>query len=71
MNISTSGEAHTLVVPDFPVLYFLPPVAFALDATASKPEAIFSRQPIHGDWVLTPEVSLGPAFRSLAPPSLV
>lgn len=71
MNISTSGEAPALVVPDFPILYFLTPAALALDAAASKPEAIFSRQANHSDWVLTPEVSLGPAFRSLAPPCLV
>ena len=71
MNISISGDAPTLVVPHFSVLYLLTPCALALEAAESKPEAIFTRQANHFDWVLTPEVSLGPAFRSLAPPSLV
>ena len=70
MNSSTSGDAPTFVVPHFSVFYLLTPYALTLEATAPKPEAIFSRQAIHSDWVLTPEVCLGPAFRSLAPPSL-
>ena len=70
-NTLVSGDATTLVVPHFSVLYLLTPCALALEATAPKPEAIFSRQANHSDWVLTPEVSLGPAFRSLAPPFLV
>lgn len=67
-NLLTSGGALTLVVPDFFVLYLLTPLALALDVTATEPEAAFARQANHRDWVLTPEVSLGPAFRSLAPP---
>ena len=66
-----TGEAPALVIPDFSVFYLLTPCAIALEATAPKLDAVFSRQANHSDWVLTPEVSLGPAFRSLAPPSLV
>lgn len=68
-NTLVSGDSSTLVVPHFSVLYLLTPCALALEATATKPESVFSRQANHSDWVFTPEVSLGPAFRSLAPPS--
>jgi hypothetical protein len=47
---------YTLATPDT----FAP----CLDTT----EVHFSRQPQPRDWVFTPEVCLGPAFRSLAPP---
>ena len=67
-NALTTGDAPTIVVPEFFVLYLLTPSALALDATAIGQDASFSRQANHRDWVLTPEVSLGPAFRSLAPP---
>lgn len=59
-----------LVPPDFHLLYTLAPLALALDVTAAEPTALLSRQPKTRDWVFTPELSLGPAFRSLAPPSL-
>jgi hypothetical protein len=68
MNTLTTGDAPVVVVPEFFVLYFLTPTALALDATATAQKASLSRQANHRDWVLTPEVSLGPAFRSLAPP---
>lgn len=70
-NLVTSGDAPTLVVPEFSVLYQATPLALALDATATEPDASFSRRVNHRDWVFTPEVSLGPAFRSLAPPFIV
>jgi len=69
MNSLISGDAPTLVVPHFSVLYFLTPCALALEAAAPEAEAIFSRQANHSNWVFRPEVSLGPAFRSLAPPT--
>jgi hypothetical protein len=67
-NQLTSSGSPALVVPEFCVLYLLTPLTLALDATATGPEASCFRQANHGDWVFTPEVSLGPAFRSLAPP---
>jgi hypothetical protein len=48
----------------------LAPLSLALDATEGQPEAAFFRQSGTHDWVFTPEVCLGPAFRSLAPPFL-
>jgi hypothetical protein len=68
MNPLASDGVPALVVPEFFVLHLLTPHMLALDVTATAPEALFSRQANHRDWVLTPEVSLGPAFRSLAPP---
>jgi hypothetical protein len=61
---STTVES---VKPDFRV--------FTLNLLAAAPaieifcmEAPSSRQPPDAKWVFTPEVCLGPAFRSLAPP---
>jgi len=58
--------ATTLVQPDFQLLYTTAPLA--LDVKAVEPTSSFSRQAKARDWVFTPEVCLGPAFRSLAPP---
>ena len=62
------GGAPTLVQPEFFVLYTLPPIVLGLDATATEPVASISRDARPRDWVFTPEVSLGPALHSLAPP---
>lgn len=62
------GDAPTLTAFQTHTLYLLAPVALALDATEIQPDASFSRQVWTRDWVFTPEVCLGPAFRSLAPP---
>jgi hypothetical protein len=64
------GDAPTLVAPQLHTLYLLAPMTLALDATEVQPKAPFSRQAWTGDWVFTPLVCLGPAFRSLAPPLL-
>ena len=50
-------------------IYTLPGFALTLDTTLSS-RWIF-RQAKTPDWVLTPEVCLGPAFHSLAPPVLL
>ena len=57
-----------LVLPDFHLLYTLAPLT--LNATVAQPNVSYSRQPKARDWVFTPKVCLGPAFRSLAPPAL-
>ncbi|MEO8427329.1 MAG: hypothetical protein ABI651_09485 [Verrucomicrobiota bacterium] len=67
-TVLLNGGSPALVQPHLPVLYTLAPFALALDATATEPTASFSRQAKLRDWVFTPEVCLGPAFRSLAPP---
>ena len=63
-----AADAPTLVAPQLHTLYLLPSMALALNATEVQPKAPFSRQAWTRDWVFTPEVCLGPAFRSLAPP---
>jgi len=62
------GDALTLVAPQLHTLYLLAPISLALDATEAQPKAAFSRQAHLCNWVFTPVVCLGPAFRSLAPP---
>ena len=62
------GDAPKLVAPQPYTLYPLAPISLALDATETRPGASFSRQAWPRNWVFTPLVCLGPAFRSLAPP---
>ena len=69
-NLLASNGALTLAVPEFAPLYSLTSFALALDATAIEPTALISRQPRPREWALTPEVYLGPAIHSLAPPVL-
>ena len=64
-----SGSA-ALVQPDFHLLYALAPLALTLNVTAAEPTAAIFRQAKARDWVFTPEVCLGPAHRSHAPPFL-
>jgi hypothetical protein len=65
------GDAPALTAFQAHTLYLLAPVALALDATAGAAESRLSRQAwTPREWVFTPEVCLGPAFRSLAPPFL-
>jgi hypothetical protein len=61
-------DAPPLVAPQLHTLYLLAPTTLALDATEVQPKASFSRQFWTRDLLFTPEVCLGPAFRSLAPP---
>ena len=67
----TGSGSPPLVATHFPLLYALAPVALPLDATATEPLASFSRQARLREWVFTPEVCLGPAFHSHAPPVLL
>ena len=69
-TVLVNSGSLALVQPLFPVLYTLAPFALELDATATQPAAPLTRHAWRDDWVFTPEVSLGPAFRSHAPPSL-
>jgi hypothetical protein len=64
------GDAPTVVAPPPHTLYLLAPMALALDATERQPTVPSLRQAWTRNWVFTPEVCLGPAFRSLAPPCL-
>jgi hypothetical protein len=62
------GKASALLIPEFQFGYALPWFAPAIEATQTELVAPFSRQARPRDWVFTPEVCLGPAFRSNAPP---
>jgi hypothetical protein len=64
----SGGGAPKFAVPQHYTLSPLTLISLALDATETQPESSFSRQAWPRDWVFTPLVCLGPAFRSLAPP---
>ena len=63
-----TGNAPVLVPPDPHLLCLLPPFVALYDSLPAQPQTSLLRQSWRRDWVFTPEVSLGPAFRSLAPP---
>lgn len=72
LKSALSGNAASpLVTPEFSLLYALAPTALTLDATAIEPSACILRQADRRDRLRTPEVFLGAAFRSLAPPVLL
>jgi hypothetical protein len=68
--LASGGGSPTLVVPEFSPIYLLPSDPVSLEAAESQLNLLFTRQANQSDRVFTPEVSLGPAFRSLAPPLL-
>jgi hypothetical protein len=63
--------ALLLVAPELSLLHSVAPFVLTLDATAIEPVASLSRQASPRKWVFTPEVSLGPALRSQAPPAFL
>lgn len=65
-----TGSAQILVQPDPHLLYVLPPLVALFDSALDDPQTPILRQAWRRDWVFTPEVYLGPAFRSHAPPFL-
>lgn len=65
------GGSTVLNHPDFGKLFSPDFLLFAQTLTFVQPEAPVSRQPPNRQWVFTPEVCLGPAFRSHAPPLAV
>lgn len=58
------------VKPNFTLTFTLDFLATAHLAAVAQTETLISRQPPDREFVFTPEVSLGAAFRSLAPPVL-
>lgn len=68
MTMLAGGDAPTLTAFQAHTLYLLPSFVLALDAAEVRPQAAFGRQAHLREWAFTPEVCLGPAFRSLAPP---
>jgi len=65
------GSSAKLNPPTPAVLYTLPLIALALDSQFDQPTASLFRHARPHDWVFTPEVSLGSACRSHAPPSFL
>ena len=63
-----SANPTVLTKPDFGKLLSFNLLWLAQVLTSVQPEAPISRQPPDSQWVFTPEVRLGPAFRSHAPP---
>ena len=56
---------------DFSLAYILGSAPLSQALTVSRPATPVFRQAWRRDWVFTPEVYLGPAFRSQAPPVLL
>ena len=57
-----------MVRPDFGLADNLNLIPADSATTLTQPETLIRRQPPDRDWTFTPEVCLGPAFHSLAPP---
>ncbi len=68
-TIVHTASGNHLFKPDFGLAYILD-FAPSQISTIPQAEAQISRQPPDRKWVFTPEVYLGPAFRSHAPPVL-
>jgi hypothetical protein len=68
VNATAQIPDSILNKPDFGKSLSLSFVWLAQVLTLDQPETPALRQPPDRDWVFTPEVSLGPAFRSHAPP---
>ena len=66
-SVLTGGHSTALVQPDLPLLYSLTSYAFSAMPTGTAPA--LARQSEARDSFLKPEVFLGPAHRSHAPPS--
>ena len=66
-----SNHWIALVKPDFGLAFNLNFLSTALSVESSQSETFIFRQPPDSNRVFTPEVCLGPAFHSLAPPALV
>ena len=70
-SLTPVSTAAVLDKPDFGLAYPLDFLSTAQLVTVAQTETSVSRQPPGRHFVLTPEVSLGAAFRSLAPPVLL
>ena len=69
LKSATPGTvAFSLNHPEFHLLFTLTSFVQVLDLRTADLSAPFFRQAERRDWVFTPVVCLGPAFRSLAPP---
>lgn len=69
---SVAQPAHSSVLskPDFGLVFIQKFVTPSQALIIAEFKSLIFRQPSDRDWLLTPELCLGPAFRSLAPPVL-
>ena len=70
-SLTPVSTAAVLDKPDFGVAFTLDFLSTAQLVTVAQTETSISRQPRIREWVFTPEVYLGAASRSLAPPVLL
>jgi hypothetical protein len=70
-SLTPVSTAAVLDKPDFGLAFTLDFLSTAQLVTVAQTETSVSRQPRPCEWVFTPEVCLGAAFRSLAPPVLL
>lgn len=69
-SICPTSPCSVLAKPDFGLAFTLDFISTAQLVELAQPETSVSRQPPDCNRVFTPEVCLGPAFHSLAPPVL-
>lgn len=69
-SVCPASPNAILVKPDFGLAFTLDFISAAPLVALTRPEAVISRQPPDCHLVFTPEVCLGPAFHSLAPPAV-
>jgi len=69
-SFAPSSAVSELAKPDFRLVLTLNLLLPTPQFSIVEPKLSISRQPPDREWPFTPEVCLGPAFRSLAPPSL-
>ncbi|HEY5043485.1 MAG TPA: hypothetical protein VIK53_15950 [Verrucomicrobiae bacterium] len=67
-SVCPATPSATFIKPDFGLVLTLDFISSRQIVAVTPPETFISRQPPDRGWVFTPEVCLGAAFRSLAPP---
>lgn len=70
-SVCPATPSTTFIKPDFGLAFTLDFISTRQIVAVTPLETFTSRQPPDRDWVFTPEVCLGAAFRSLAPPVLL
>lgn len=68
--IAAEKEIASVTQPSLHLAFIVASLSVAFELPAPS-DVIATRQSAPRDWVFTPEVSLGPALRSLAPPVLI
>jgi hypothetical protein len=68
LHATAQTPQQALAAPAFHTIAFLCALLNAPELVSATPEARFDRHARSREWVFTPEVCLGPAFRSHAPP---